>query len=162
MVADAVCWKVRHNLVRTPRVIAIMKKHPKSTTDSVTHSAPNRVGAHTLVITGAAGYVGAMLVKQFSAREDVERVVALDMAPMPKMLEGIENLHYLQTNTASAWHDEVARFSPDIIVHCAWHIREVYGDREITWKWNIDGSDTVFDFAFEYLCVKRLDRKSVV
>ena len=139
-----------------------MKKHPKSTTDSVTRSAPNRVGAHTLLITGAAGYVGAMLVEQFSNREDVERIVAIDMAPMPKMLEGIENLHYLQTNTASAWHDEVARFSPDIIVHCAWHIREVYGDREITWKWNIDGSDTVFDFAFEYPCVKRLIHFSTV
>lgn len=117
---------------------------------------------HTLLITGAAGYVGSMLVEQFSDREDVERIIAIDKETRPEIFEGLDNVHYLQINTADAWSEEVARFSPDTIVHCAWNIREVYGNREITWKWNIDGSDTVFDFAFEHESVKRLIHFSTV
>lgn len=117
---------------------------------------------HTLLITGAAGYVGAMLVEQFAGRDDVERIIALDKEPMPELLAGLSNVHYLEINTADGWEEEVARFSPDSIVHTAWHIREIYGNRERTWKWNIDGSDKVFDFAFEHPSVKRLIHFSTV
>lgn len=111
---------------------------------------------HTLFITGAAGYVGAMLVEKFAAREDVERIIGLDKEPLPEMLAGIEKLVYLQMNTADAWQDAVAKYQPDIVIHTAWQIREIYGDHALTWKWNIDGSDNVFDFSFMTPSVKRL------
>ncbi|MGE5541267.1 MAG: NAD-dependent epimerase/dehydratase family protein [Bacillota bacterium] len=117
---------------------------------------------HTLLITGAAGYVGGMLVRQFAERDDVERIIGIDKEPMPEFIEGIDKLQYLQINTAEAWEAEAERFSPDILIHTAWQIREVYGDRELTWKWNIDGSDKVFDFAFEHPFVKRLIHFSTV
>jgi nucleoside-diphosphate-sugar epimerase len=117
---------------------------------------------HTVFITGAAGYVGAMLVERIAAREDVERVIGLDKEPGPEALKGIGKLVYIQANTADSWEEQVARYQPDIVIHTAWQIREIYGDHALTWKWNIDGSDRVFDFAFSNAFVKRLVHFSTV
>ena len=111
---------------------------------------------HTVFITGASGYVGAMLVAHFNALDDVERIIALDKDPMPELLENCEKVMFLQMNTADAWQEQVATYMPSIVIHCAWHIREIYGNRELSWKWNIDGSDAVFDFCFEHEFVKQL------
>ena len=112
---------------------------------------------HTVFITGAAGYVGAMLVERFAARPDVEKVIGLDKEPMPDSFKSISKLTYIHANTADAWEGEIGKYAPDIIVHTAWQIREIYGDHALTWKWNIDGSDNVFDFAFSNAYVDRLN-----
>ena len=117
---------------------------------------------HTILITGAAGYVGGMLIKDFAEREDVERIIGLDKEPMPEFIEGISKLVYIEKNTAEDWEEEVRKHAPDVVIHTAWQIREIYGDRELEWKWNIDGSDKVFDFAFEEESVKRLVHFSTV
>lgn len=117
---------------------------------------------HTLFITGAAGYVGAMLVERFAKRDDVEKIIGLDKELLPDMLVGIEKLHYIHANTADDWEADVARFSPDVVIHAAWQIREIYGNRALSWKWNIDGSDKVFQFAFGNAFVKRLIHFSTV
>lgn len=118
---------------------------------------------HTVFITGAAGYVGGMLVEHFSGRDDVERVIGLDKEPFPEALAGNTKLVYICANTADdTWQEEVASYRPDIVVHTAWHIRELYGDRATTWKWNVDGSDNVFDFVFREECVKRFVHFSTV
>lgn len=104
---------------------------------------------HTIFITGAAGYVGAMLVERLHAREDVERIIGLDKEPMPEHFGGLPKLVYLCSNTADEdWQEEVKSYAPDIVIHTAWQIREIYGNRPLSWKWNIDGSDNVFNLAF--------------
>jgi len=117
---------------------------------------------HTLLITGAAGYVGSMLIKKFAEREDVERIIGIDKEDLPEMLNGETKLTYLKINTADAWEKDVEQYQPDIVIHTAWQIREIYGNRALSWKWNIDGSDRVFDYAFEHSHVKKLIHFSTV
>ena len=117
---------------------------------------------HTVFITGAAGYVGSMLVQKFAVRDDVARVIGLDMEPLPDMIKDEAKLTYIQMNTVDDWEAEVRVLNPDIVIHSAWQIREIYNDRARTWKWNIDGSDKVFDFAFSEPSVTRLIHFSTV
>ncbi|MBY0293776.1 NAD-dependent epimerase/dehydratase family protein, partial [Patescibacteria group bacterium] len=117
---------------------------------------------HTIVITGAAGYVGAMLARAFAAREDVERIIAIDKEAFPEFLKGVEKLTYIQGESASIDWTAVALFHPDIVINAAWQIREMYGQKEVQWKLNIDGSDAVFDFAFGQASVKKLIHFSTV
>ncbi|MEX0651969.1 MAG: NAD-dependent epimerase/dehydratase family protein [Candidatus Paceibacterota bacterium] len=111
----------------------------------------------TLFITGGAGYVGAMLCEQFLQRDDVEKIIALDKEPQPEILKGDARLIWIDAHTCDdTWQDEVARHNPTVVVHTAWQIREMYGKKELQWKWNVEGSDMVFDFAFSTPSVERL------
>lgn len=121
------------------------------------------MGNHTVFITGAAGYVGTMLVEQFSKRADVAKVIGLDKEPMPDMLAGNPKLFYIQANTSDgSWQSKVTAEKPDIVVHSAWQIRMLYGRDETTWKWNVGGSKAIFDFAFTSPSVHRLIHFSTV
>ena len=117
---------------------------------------------HKIFITGGAGYVGVMLAQKFAARSDVERIFCLDKEEMPEILDGEKKIEWLTMNTADEWEGVVEKFSPDIVIHTAWQIREMYGKKELQWKWNVDGSDKVFDFAFSHSSVKRLVHFSTV
>jgi nucleoside-diphosphate-sugar epimerase len=115
---------------------------------------------HTLFITGGAGYVGAMLVDQFAARSDVERIITLDKEPetdLTKQNPNKDKIVYIEKNLSdSSWVAEVAEYAPTIVVHTAWQIREIYGDKALSWKWNIEASDILFDFCFKHSSVERL------
>src|SRR3989344_2322274 len=117
---------------------------------------------HTVLVTGAAGYVGALLVKRFAARSDVERVIAIDRAPIPDAFRAESKLVYLQTNTADDWEDKVRAYHPDVVIHAAWQVRELYGAQDMQRRWNLDGSDKVFAYALSETSVKRLIHFSTV
>lgn len=117
----------------------------------------------TIFITGGAGYVGQMLVEQFSKRLDVAKVVALDKEPMPESFQGNTKIVWISANTSDGtWQEKVKAENPEVVVHTAWQIRELYGNRPLSWKWNIDGSDAIFDFAFTHPSVKKLIHFSTV
>lgn len=118
---------------------------------------------HTLFITGAAGYVGTMLVHQFSKRPDVAHIVCIDKEEKPEMLKDIQNVTWIHQNISdNTWQSIVAEKNPDIVIHTAWQIREMYNNQKTQWKWNVDGSDNVFDFAFDTPSVKKFVHYSTV
>ncbi|MBI2618416.1 NAD-dependent epimerase/dehydratase family protein [Candidatus Kaiserbacteria bacterium] len=111
----------------------------------------------TLFITGAAGYVGAMLCDQFSRRDDVKTIIALDKEEKPELLANNGKIVWITANTSDdIWQKKVAGYHPSVVIHTAWQIREMYGKQDIEWKWNVEGSNKVFDFAFGTLSVTRL------
>jgi nucleoside-diphosphate-sugar epimerase len=120
----------------------------------------------TIFITGGAGYVGAMLCDQFAKRDDVSKIITLDKEPETSLTKDNVNKHkiiYINQNTAdSGWQDIVKEHAPEVVVHTAWQIRHMYGKEDIEWKWNIDGSDAIFDFAFTTPSVKKLVHFSTV
>lgn len=119
---------------------------------------------HKIFITGGSGYVGAMLVREFAKRPDVEAIFAIDKEPASDLYAGDKKVIFVQANTfeTEKWLDAAKAFSPDVVIHSAWQIREMYGKKDLQWKWNIDGSDAVFDFAFSTPSVKRLVHFSTV
>lgn len=116
----------------------------------------------TILITGAAGYIGAMLVEHFARRADVECIVGIDKEPMPENFGTEAKLIYLQVNTVDEWQMKARSVRPTIVIHTAWQIREMYGDQATEWKWNIGGSDRVFEFALGESSVQRLVHFSTV
>ena len=122
---------------------------------------------NTIFITGGAGYVGAMLLDILSRRSDVGKIIALDVQPFPDFLNtsgaDVSKIKFIVANTADdTWQKEVASFNPNIVIHTAWQIREMYGKKKLQWKWNITGSDNIFDFAFSTPSVKKLIHFSTV
>ncbi|MFZ2151740.1 MAG: NAD(P)-dependent oxidoreductase [Minisyncoccia bacterium] len=111
----------------------------------------------TIFITGGAGYVGAMLCDQFSKREDVEKIITVDKEPETDLTKGNTKIVYIHQNLADdGWQEKVQEYKPSVVIHTAWQIREIYGNRPLSWKWNIESSDKVFDFAFSHEYVDRL------
>lgn len=119
---------------------------------------------HKLFITGGSGYVGAMLVREFSARPDVEAIFTIDKEPASELYAGNKKVTFVQTNVADTenWLERAKAFAPDVVIHTAWQIREMYGQKGTQWRWNVDGSDAVFDFAFATPSVKKLIHFSTV
>jgi len=116
-----------------------------------------------ILITGGAGYVGAMLIDLFSKRPDVEQIFAIDKEPLPDFIKDAPKLKYVVANTSdTTWQAEATKFAPDVVIHTAWQIREMYGKKKLQWKWNVEGSDSVFDFAFRTPSVKKLIHFSTV
>jgi nucleoside-diphosphate-sugar epimerase len=119
--------------------------------------------ANRILITGAGGYIGAMLCDQFSQRADVERIIALDKAPMPEWARANPNIRWIAADTAGAsWQQIVAAERPDLVIHAAWQIRDMYGQDALQREWNVAGSDAVIDFALSRPTVKRLAYFSTV
>ncbi len=108
-------------------------------------------------ITGGAGYVGEMLCDQLAKRDDVERIIAIDKEPQSEFSKQIPKLVYIKSNLADAgWQDVVRQYAPSVVIHTAWQIRTMYGDPKTQWRWNVEGSDAVFSFAFQESSVKKL------
>lgn len=113
--------------------------------------------AQKIFITGGSGYMGAMLAREFAQCSDVDAVLVLDMKPEDELTKGNSKITFVQTNLSDGtWQGQAKAFAPNIIIHAAWQIRELYGKKSLQQKWNIGGSDSLFDFAFSTPSVEKI------
>lgn len=136
-----------------------------------------------IIITGANGYVGAMLVNEFLQKDDIGIIIGIDKEGDDQLLNQIlernystkdlkdkhKRFYFINQNldnknndsdelSLKSWQEKVLNIcennsinvSDFYIVHTAWQIREIYGDRAKSWDWNVISSQNVFDFAFSY------------
>ncbi len=110
-----------------------------------------------MCITGGAGYVGEMLCDQLSRRADVTKIIAIDKEPRSEWSQTFDKVTYVQHNLADdGWQEIVNEHQPHIIIHTAWEIRTMYGQPAEQWRWNVEGSRKVFEFALHTPGVERL------
>jgi len=113
--------------------------------------------SHTILVTGAAGYVGEMICEALCRRADVTAVIGIDKNPATAFLGTLPKFHFIEHNLADdGWQALVLPHAPTAIVHTAWQIRTMYGQAAEQWRWNIAGSDAVFTFATTTPSVKKL------
>lgn len=73
-----------------------------------------------ILITGAAGYIGKMLIELFRNGPDVT-ILALDRTPEPDDI-GWENVQwYTRDLTKKDWLEELEKAVPDVVIHTAWN-----------------------------------------
>ena len=115
-----------------------------------------------ILVTGAAGYVGSLLVERLATCPEVTAIVATDRRARP-LAESDGRVRYL----VGALDDPAllprleAHLPLDAVVHAAFHIRAGYGRAAAAVeRANLDSCRNVFEFCFRNDVGR--DRKSVV
>jgi nucleoside-diphosphate-sugar epimerase len=110
----------------------------------------------SVFVVGGSGYVGEMLCHQMSLRDDVDVIVSLDKEPQSDFSKNLEKVKHIQMNMADdGWQEQVRTYRPEVVIHTAWQIRAMYGQSDEQWRWNVDGSAKVFDFALSEPSVRK-------
>lgn len=111
--------------------------------------------SYTLIITGSSGYVGSMLVAKFIQRQDVTQIIGIDKDPESELTKNLttelrKKFIFIQENLANnSWQEKLGEFNVDTVIHCAWQIRRIYGNKGLSYDWNINGSKNLFDFVWK-------------
>jgi nucleoside-diphosphate-sugar epimerase len=117
-----------------------------------------------VLITGAAGYIGAMLVDQFACSNSIQRLICLDIKERPARLGDHAKVRWIRADVAEdGWVPELRNEPIDVVIHCAYQIRELYGHgRDQQRRWNVEGARKVFEFALGRASVRRLVQLSTI
>ncbi|MEK7066713.1 MAG: NAD-dependent epimerase/dehydratase family protein, partial [Patescibacteria group bacterium] len=100
-----------------------------------------------IMITGAAGYLGAMLCDQFSKSPDLINIVAIDKRPMPEILRHNKKIIWLTANLyQNVWKIPALINKPEVIIHCAWQDEELYGQTDLQKQLNIKSAKNLMEF----------------
>jgi UDP-glucose 4-epimerase len=117
-----------------------------------------------VLITGAAGYIGTMLIDRLAHSDGIDAICAIDIKGRPAQYGNCAKLDWLCADVASdGWVSQLDGKAIDVVIHCAYQIRELYGrGRKKQEQWNIDGARKVFGFALACPSVRRVVQLSTV
>lgn len=116
-----------------------------------------------IVITGGAGYIGSMLINYFSASERVSRIIVIDLLEKPGPVKTDPKTIWIKWDLADdGWQEKVLEHGKaDLLVHCAFRIRNKFGKISAYQKNNLKASANVFKFCFENWVEKLIYLSSV-
>jgi nucleoside-diphosphate-sugar epimerase len=117
-----------------------------------------------VLITGAAGYVGSILINALESIDEVDAIVGIDLKPKPDRLAGAKKVAWIQGDVSTDdWQAAARDHRIDAVVHLAFQIRQLYGRRKgIQRRWNVEGACKVIAFALGEPSVRRLIHFSTV
>ena len=117
-----------------------------------------------VLITGAAGYVGSILISALDSIDEVDEIIGIDLKPKPDRLAAMTKVAWIQADVSTDdWQAAARTHRVDAVVHLAFQIRQLYGRRkEIQRRWNLGGARKVFAFAFGEFSIRRLIHFSTV
>jgi UDP-glucose 4-epimerase len=99
-----------------------------------------------LAVTGAAGYVGGVLIDRLDEDDEVEHVLALDVRPMPR--ETSRKVAFLQRDISESISSFLDEHAIDAVVHLAFLLNPGR-DRQASRRTNIAGASRVFESCVE-------------
>jgi nucleoside-diphosphate-sugar epimerase len=117
-----------------------------------------------LLITGAAGYIGSMLIDRLADSDGIDTIFGIDLKAQPARGGGRAKLRWISGDVAEdGWVSELSDEPIDVVIHCAYQIRELYGGgRARQLRWNLEGARKVFEFALAHPSVRRVVHLSTV
>ena len=117
-----------------------------------------------VLITGAAGYIGTMLIERLVHSDEIDAIYGVDLKMQPARSGSHAKLHWICADVAGdEWLAQLEGKTIDVVIHCAYQIRQLYGGgRKRQESWNVDGARKVFEFALASPSVRRVVHLSTV
>lgn len=117
-----------------------------------------------VLVTGASGYIGGILINRLVNENAVDRVIALDMSHPDEKLVDVKHpkLKWIISDLAEdKWQAEIDHV-PSVIVHSAFQIRQCYGKKRTQQiRSNLEGAKRLFRFAIRNKTAKIIHLSTV-
>ena len=117
-----------------------------------------------VLITGAAGYIGTMLIERLAHSDSIDAVYAIDIKAKPSRFDHFVKLLWIRADVAEdRWNSQFDEVRIDVVIHCAYQIRQLYGGKRKQQElWNVDGARKVFESALTSPSVRRVVHLSTI
>ena len=91
-----------------------------------------------------------MLADQFSRVPDVQEIIAIDLLPRPGFLQDNKKIRWIEQDlSADGWQGKVGVDIPEVVVHCAWQIRDSYIFDKKQYRQNVVAVEKLSSYCFE-------------
>ena len=79
-----------------------------------------------VLITGAAGYIGTMLIERLARSDSIDKIYGLDMRERPPRCDNCDKLSWIRADVSEdGWIEQIDRRAIDVVVSGHSHVPKV-------------------------------------